>query len=185
MMMDAASEGKNEGGLVGPDFEGARSFLSRTDAASQAAATLLLEAGQQHLFRGWSRDTAEDAEAARLLDQVVALDKQYPGGIKTYAERSRALLTASASGLNPFEGFAPTIPAGERLNLDTDAPTFHRMEALGMTQMHGACFVLVAGGLGERLGYNGIKVMVVWAGCLHALCISRWLGAYACAQCGA
>jgi UDP-sugar pyrophosphorylase len=24
--------------------------------------------------------------------------------------------------------------------------------------MAGACFVLVAGGLGERLGYNGIKV---------------------------
>jgi UDP-sugar pyrophosphorylase len=35
---------------------------------------------------------------------------------------------------------------------------FDDFEAQGMSEMEGACFVLVAGGLGERLGYNGIKV---------------------------
>eukprot|EP00961_Rhodomonas_salina_P265857 3593536-Rhodomonas_salina.1 len=35
---------------------------------------------------------------------------------------------------------------------------FAEMEALGMSVISKAAFVLVAGGLGERLGYNGIKV---------------------------
>ena len=75
---------------------------------------------------------------------------------ESYVSRAKDLLASSAAGTNPFDGFVPEVPAGERLTVDTDA--FHGMEAKGMSEMAGACFVLVAGGLGERLGYNGIKV---------------------------
>lgn len=37
-------------------------------------------------------------------------------------------------------------------------PTHHQQQAAGVSAMAGACFAMVAGGLGERLGYNGIKV---------------------------
>ena len=32
------------------------------------------------------------------------------------------------------------------------------MEELGMKELDKVCFVLIAGGLGERLGYSGIKI---------------------------
>lgn len=37
---------------------------------------------------------------------------------------------------------------------------FIKYEETGVKQVQNAAFVLVAGGLGERLGYNGIKVML-------------------------
>ena len=45
------------------------------------------------------------------------------------------------------------MPTGEKLNVDT--PEFAEMEQLGTAEIGFCGFVLVAGGLGERLGYNG------------------------------
>eukprot|EP00947_MAST-08B_sp_MAST-8B-sp1_P000653 g653.t1 len=139
---------------AGAEFDGLRALLASKPSASTGAG-LLLAASQEHLLSNWTAGEDEDKKAA-LLAQAEALNGQYPGGLKAYVERARALLESSAKGLNPFEGFVPAVPAGERLVVDSEA--FHAMEAKGMGEMAGACFVLVAGGLGERLGYNGIKV---------------------------
>jgi UDP-sugar pyrophosphorylase len=32
------------------------------------------------------------------------------------------------------------------------------MEKTGLAELERVCFVLIAGGLGERLGYSGIKI---------------------------
>lgn len=45
---------------------------------------------------------------------------------------------------------------GESLIFGDD--TFINYEQAGVKEAKNAAFVLVAGGLGERLGYNGIKV---------------------------
>ena len=37
---------------------------------------------------------------------------------------------------------------------------FVKFEEMGIKEAQKAAFVLVAGGLGERLGYNGIKVFL-------------------------
>lgn len=51
------------------------------------------------------------------------------------------------------------IPEGESLSYDGDGTMpFSEAEQKGIEAMSGACFVLVAGGLGERLGYSGIKL---------------------------
>ena len=47
----------------------------------------------------------------------------------------------------------PAVPAGERL--DFGSGPFLALEAEGLAQAGAAAFVLVAGGLGERLGYSG------------------------------
>lgn len=62
--------------------------------------------------------------------------------------------------MNPYEGFKPTVPVGATLETATEAgcKAFDSFEALGMENIAGACFTMVAGGLGERLGYNGIKI---------------------------
>uniref|UniRef100_A0A7S0YY33 UTP-monosaccharide-1-phosphate uridylyltransferase n=1 Tax=Hemiselmis tepida TaxID=464990 RepID=A0A7S0YY33_9CRYP len=111
----------------------------------------LLELGQEHLFEGLSEDQQEG-----LLSQAVELNSQLPGGLEGYVSSARRLLRESAEGVNPFDGFAPSVPTGEVL--DPEAPEYIQMEAAGQQELKHAGFVLVAGGLGERLGYDGIKV---------------------------
>lgn len=48
------------------------------------------------------------------------------------------------------------VPTGEVLKFGDDS--FLNFEEEGVKEARRAAFVLVAGGLGERLGYNGIKV---------------------------
>lgn len=48
------------------------------------------------------------------------------------------------------------VPSGEVLKFGDD--NFIQYEDAGVREARNAAFVLVAGGLGERLGYNGIKV---------------------------
>lgn len=48
------------------------------------------------------------------------------------------------------------VPTGESLTFGDD--NFINYEQTGVREAKNAAFVLVAGGLGERLGYNGIKV---------------------------
>lgn len=87
------------------------------------------------------------------------LDSSYPGGLAAYLSKARTLLKESADGLNPFEDFEAIVPEGESLSYDGDGTmSFKEAEKLGIEAMEGAVFVLVAGGLGERLGYSGIKL---------------------------
>ena len=66
-----------------------------------------------------------------------------------------AVLQASREGANPFEGYTPSVPVGKTLSLGT--LEFAELEKKGVEASCDSAFVLVAGGLGERLGYNGIK----------------------------
>lgn len=50
------------------------------------------------------------------------------------------------------------VPEGEAV---TSGPELLGAEACGIAELGSCCFCLVAGGLGERLGYPGIKVGIV------------------------
>lgn len=50
------------------------------------------------------------------------------------------------------------VPKGEVLTFGDE--DFINFEEAGIREAQKAAFVLVAGGLGERLGYNGIKVTI-------------------------
>lgn len=51
------------------------------------------------------------------------------------------------------------VPSGEVLKFGDD--NFIMLEEVGVREARKAAFVLVAGGLGERLGYKGIKVRMM------------------------
>lgn len=73
--------------------------------------------------------------------------------------KAKVLLKESADGVNPFEEYEAIVPEGESLSYDGEGTmSFSEAEQLGISAMEGAAFVLVAGGLGERLGYSGIKL---------------------------
>jgi len=122
----------------------------------QKAIDILLECGQEHLFSKWSNPEEDRESKKAFLGQVVALNNQYPGGLNQYCESAKSLLKASKEGANPYEGFSPTVPLGKTLT--PGDKNFLEMENLGLEHVGKMGFVLVAGGLGERLGYSGIKI---------------------------
>ena len=98
-----------------------------------------------------------DADKRRLLDQLAALDAAYSGGgLPGYCANAARLLAESRAGTNPFTGLVPRVPDGEALEFGT--PAYRAAEDAGAVAAGKAGFVLVAGGLGERLGYSGIKL---------------------------
>lgn len=117
---------------------------------------MLLEMGQSHLFEHWPEPGVDDEQKRAFFDQVARLNSSYPGGLASYINTARELLADSKAGKNPFDGFTPSVPSGESLTFGDN--NFVQFEETGVREMQNAAFVLVAGGLGERLGYNGIKV---------------------------
>ncbi|KAG5181643.1 nucleotide-diphospho-sugar transferase [Tribonema minus] len=155
-------------------------------AEEAAMANTLLELGQQHLLEDWPQAGELDDRKHALLQQALHCDAQYPGGLAAYVSKARRLLRDSAEGVNPFEGYTPeganpfegytpevdAAPLAEGVNpfegyppemadgeaLEFGTPEFEAMEKAGLGVAGQTGFVLVAGGLGERLGFNGIKL---------------------------
>ncbi|KAI4337869.1 hypothetical protein L6164_016237 [Bauhinia variegata] len=117
---------------------------------------MLLDLGQGHLFEHWAEPGVDDHQKKGFFEQVARLNSSYPGGLASYVKTARVLLADSKAGKNPFDGFTPSVPIGESLTFGDD--NFINFEEAGVKEARRAAFVLVAGGLGERLGYNGIKV---------------------------
>mmetsp|Transcript_4263 Transcript_4263/g.10134 ORF Transcript_4263/g.10134 Transcript_4263/m.10134 type:complete len:622 (-) Transcript_4263:138-2003(-) len=113
------------------------------------------EFGQSHLLDAYTEDG--DAEKLRELSkQLLKLNGGYTGGLKSYITKAKKLLLDSKNGVNPLDGWAPSVPQGESFELGTDK--YAETEAKGMELLGKVGFVLVAGGLGERLGYGGAKI---------------------------
>ena len=98
------------------------------------------------------------AEAkARFAAQIVKLGSDNgPMGLKNYTARARKLLESSRNNVNPFDGYKPSIPSGVHLRPEDDE--FATMEEAGLDELCKLGFVLIAGGLGERLGFSSIKI---------------------------
>ena len=132
-----------------------QSSLSILTDEQQNLIKLLCSKGQAHIFEPWA--SAANADKIALATQLVSLDKAYPlNGLVGYIENARDLLAKSKAGVNPLEGWTPSIPTGQAFIIGTDE--YNQVEALGMKELGAVGFVLVAGGLGERLGYGDIKV---------------------------
>eukprot|EP01062_Namystynia_karyoxenos_P018910 TRINITY_DN17055_c0_g1_i1.p1 TRINITY_DN17055_c0_g1~~TRINITY_DN17055_c0_g1_i1.p1 ORF type:complete len:697 (+),score=202.60 TRINITY_DN17055_c0_g1_i1:92-2092(+) len=122
----------------------------------ERAAAALEEAGQQHIFEAWGPTGEDDDRKLRLLDQAAELDASYPGGLRGYRASAVELLQASQRGENPLAGYTATVPEGR--SLFRNDPQYDSLTEAGVAEFAHCGFVLVAGGLGERLGYPEIKL---------------------------
>ena len=120
------------------------------DAATLKVLDSLAALGQGHLFEGWPDAGQDDSGKKKLGEALRKTDAAYAGGLPAYVTKARALLEASQRGDNPFDGFSPSIPDGETLTFG--GPKMAAMEEEGLVAARKTGFVLVAGGLGERLG---------------------------------
>lgn len=157
-------EAATEDPLIPPNLE---SSLSLFTESQQALALSLCseEANQRHLFERWpapSKTKSPSAEASnnvkrRMMNQLEEMDKSYPdGGLLGYISNAKKLLDQSRRGVNPLDGWKPSVPQGENIDIGTEE--YDKFEKVGLDEVGKCGFVLVAGGLGERLGYGDIKV---------------------------
>ena len=116
---------------------------------------LLEEVGQDEIVEKL-KNVSKD-EQREFVNQVNELDKSCRGGIKDYINRAKVLLTNSANKMNSFHEYKIDVPY-DIPHITIGNEEFYELEKLGFNELKNAVFVLVAGGLGERLGYNGIKI---------------------------
>lgn len=151
----------------------AKSFVSDDNLAllsarGKSALLSLIEGDkdrtQTHVYAEWPPAGEEDEKKKQLCDQIADLDSSYPGGLTSYLSKAKILLKESAEGTNPFSDFVASVPVGESLTYGEEMAdghtgmTFSEAEQVGLTGIADVAFVLVAGGLGERLGFSGIKL---------------------------
>lgn len=128
-------------------------------ALLQALLQMLMEEGQGHVLGFWAEVGTHDDRKRTLARQLATVDAAYPGGLRTYITNARRLLDTACRGENPYAGYVPEVPSGVTLSVAPEARAeFESYEELGLQTSQYTAFVLVAGGLGERLGYGGIKV---------------------------
>ena len=141
-----------------PRLEAFTTFAN-SGALSEAQSTLcaaLLAENQHHLFADWDPAGTRDADKLAFLNSLLQADQSYPGGLPAYIRNARHLLAEASAGTNPFDGCTPAQP--DIVDLSTFGPEYDKAEATGLECLGQTAIVLVAGGLGERLGYHGIKL---------------------------
>ena len=138
------------------------SFLSEHHAAGiisagdlQLAEDLLAE-DQGQLFADWDAPGTNDDAKCAFFQTLQNCNRSYPGGLVAYIRNARRLLAESATGGNPFAGCTPEEP--DLVDLSSFGPAYEEAEGVGLKSLAETAIVLVAGGLGERLGYHGIKL---------------------------
>lgn len=129
---------------------------SLLSAEQNDLAQLLIECDQDHLFQHWPSPGEEDELKISQMEQLLDMHRHYPGGLKVYYNNALKLLDDSRKQSNSFANYSPAIPHGT--SLDFKSTTFDDYEYAGLKSAHECAFVLVAGGLGERLGYSDIKI---------------------------
>ncbi|MCX6969854.1 MAG: UTP--glucose-1-phosphate uridylyltransferase [Verrucomicrobia bacterium] len=122
----------------------------------KALAECLIAENQHHLYSGWKNPGVDDDKKLAFLKCLRSADQSYPGGLPGYIKNARVLLAAAATGSNPYEGYTPEQP--DIVDLSGFGADYAAAEEAGLAAFAHTAVVIVAGGLGERLGYNGIKL---------------------------
>ena len=139
--------------------KGLRALLPSLSEEQRTLVTALCHppCDQAHLFASWGDDAISTERKLALIGQLSEMDATYPtGGLAGYIANARTLLSKSRRGENPLDGWRPEVPRGEAFEVGTER--WAEVEKRGMPFLGRCGFVLVAGGLGERLGYGDIKV---------------------------
>lgn len=120
------------------------------------ALTVLEQCGSQEKLIAFVQGLTNPDDQKNICEQIIRLNQVTPKGMVDYCARARTLLESSRQGVNPFDNYKPEVPTGVFLKPGTEE--FDQYEASGLEELAKTGFVLIAGGLGERLGYSGIKV---------------------------
>ncbi|MBP9854509.1 MAG: hypothetical protein KBD53_06550 [Candidatus Omnitrophica bacterium] len=129
------------------------------DSQEMEAIKILIDIGEERLLSNWDEPGINDQKKKIFLEQIIKLDRNYPGGLRAYKKNGIEKLEIARKGANPLEGYTPKRPKGDDLTR-IDAK-FNELAELGIKNANKTIFALVAGGLGTRLDYkDDIKLKI-------------------------
>ncbi|KAG1704658.1 hypothetical protein DVH05_005587 [Phytophthora capsici] len=105
-----------------------------------------------------------DKTDSPLWHQILHFDGWYKGGVDGYLSTATKLYaelrgdSVEEDTGDVWADWRPSNPAASSELADLDSKLFADLEQTGLKNLDKCCFVIVAGGLGERLGYQGIKL---------------------------
>ena len=85
-------------------------LYSKMTTKESSLKSILTKCNQLHLLSDVPKDKVDAFTA-----QILKLNKQYPGGLQSYVAKARKLLKDKLEDRNPFEGFVPHVPPGEKI----------------------------------------------------------------------
>ena len=110
---------------------------------------------QSEIVKKLKEVTKEEQEG--FINQINDLDKACRGGIKDYIKRAKILLANSEQKKNSFRECKIEVPY-DIPHITVGSKGFYELQKLGFNELKTSVFVLVPGGLRERLWYKGIKI---------------------------
>ena len=116
---------------------------------------LLQELNQAHIIEKYNCSSKK--EQNDFIIQFNELNKICRGGIKNYINRAKILLEFNKKNKNYLNDITIEVPKNIP-HIEIGTEKFFELEKLGFKELKDTVFILVAGGLGERLGYTGIKI---------------------------
>ncbi|MCM8813541.1 MAG: UTP--glucose-1-phosphate uridylyltransferase, partial [Candidatus Omnitrophica bacterium] len=128
-----------------------------------AVRKFLLEQKQDHIFSRWSAPGENVSEKTKffegILSQNITLGE---GGLKEYLQSLRKELASAKKGENPFQGATPHLPPNVVTFDGFATEAFQNSEQAAIPFAAQSIFVLVAGGIGDRLGgkFDGPKTTI-------------------------
>jgi UDP-sugar pyrophosphorylase len=91
-----------------------------------------------------------------FFTNLLKLNQSYPGGISSYLISAKKSMNKDNVIKIDKANFKLVAPITKEIK--TFSKEYLSCEKIGMKELTNTCFVLVAGGVGERLGYNDIKL---------------------------
>ena len=124
---------------------------------SEEILNLLKELKQNHIIEKFKN--VSEKERIDFISQWNQLDKVCRGGIKEYLQRAKILLEKSKNKISDLNDCKIEVPT-DIPYIKIGSELYYEIEKLGFDNIKDSVFVLVAGGLGERLGFPDIKISI-------------------------
>lgn len=119
-------------------------------------ALLITRNSHQPRLSAFLHGEASETAKHNLAKDILRFEEEYPGGLATYTKRIVHLMEEFVEHKTKYDHVTLKVP--KTVNLNWDQPDYIRKTDLsGIPSMKKCAFFLLAGGLGERLGYNGAK----------------------------
>ena len=116
----------------------------------------LIRKGQKHLFENWNHVSQTTAYKKTIIEPLEHFHQNYQKGLFAYLKKVKKLLREQNKNTHFYPKKNLTIP--EAIPLLKWDNHYQYYENKGKQLANEVAFILVAGGLGERLGYKGAKV---------------------------
>lgn len=128
-----------------------------TNNSKEQLSQLLSDLGQQKILERIETQNPTEEQCALLLGQLQNFDNVYFGGVKAYLKKAKQLVTDFKESVLEVPEVM-TLP--KQITRITLGPEYELFEDIGASHLGEVAVVLVAGGLGERLGSKQIKISI-------------------------